>query len=159
MLKDYLKIYNENDKLTSRKWTIWKGDPFIVFHETSKSAEEKILKEGFKTGKELNTGETTNAIFTSQVFENSYVRNSNKGIRIPINIKGLKLMNVDEIPIDNSKKSFEQESYIIRCNAEDGIFPNGYDGIISYHKHGKYKNKIWECVLKPEVAIKRIIKE
>lgn len=151
-LLSYIETIN-----TKRNWKIWKGNDNIVFHETSKKAANIILRDGFKTGKDLKTGEGTHAVFAAQVFDNvSYVRGSNKGVRIPININGLKLLNIDDLPIDKNKKSFEQESYLIKEKVEDGIFPEGYDGVVTYNRT---KNKIYECVLKPEIASKRIIKD
>ena len=130
----------------------------IVYHYTSHKNKDNILKSGFKTGKELNAGERTGAVYATQVNTGvNYNRHGGKTIKIPIDISKIKSLDLDSLPKDPNKHSFEQQDYVTQQNAENGIFPEGYDAV--HRMSSSKKGKIHQIAIKPEVASKFISKE
>ena len=131
-----------------------KYDPNIVVHYTSSKVEPIIRASGFKTGQELGVGETTGAVYASQINTGvNYNRHGGKTVPIRINIQNIKCLELNSLPSDESKPSFEQPAYTVRQNVERGIFPKGYDAIISRRADGK----IHEIAIKPGIATKYMV--
>jgi hypothetical protein len=132
--------------------------PFI-YHETNYRNAINILKEGFKSGRELMKGEKENGIFfsaTDRGQENTaYNRGkSNKRVRIEVSTDGLNLLDTGKLPVDPELHDFQQQWYLtVRNVAENNIFPEGYDGIL--HR-STYSGGIYQIILKKEVATKHM---
>lgn len=133
-----------------------RANPQIVWHETDAENVPNILSEGFKTGKELKTGELVDSVhFTASKNKTgtSYVRGTGRGDRVAVDTSNLKLLDIDSLDDLKGKPSFEQPKYVVRKNAENGVFPEGYDGLVWRNKDGS----IHEVILPKEVANKNII--
>ena len=132
----------------------------FVYHQTCLPNAQEILKDGFKTGYELKKGEHNSGIFFSATFNGQegamYARcdgKSDKLAMVEVDVKGLKLLDSRTLPDDPNLPSFKQPSYTtMRKIKENGVFPNGYDGMVNYG----YTGGIYEIALKPEIANERI---
>lgn len=128
-----------------------KRNPNIVWHETATRNAREIINNGFKTGKELNIGEAVDSIHFS-VGRNtqgaSYIRDGSKGVKLAADISNLNLLDLSKVKKVDGLPSYEQESFIIRKNAEkNGIFPDGYDGM-----YLSSNGKPYEYILRKDVA-------
>jgi hypothetical protein len=153
-LYEYLNNNNKNEFFIN-----YKHDKY-VYHITSKSNESNILKNGFKTGYELNVAEKRHAIFFADKDVNYgiYARNKDGEIyageeigEVCINLKGLNLLNMT---YKNKKGKFENHDKYkyINIKGELDKIPYKIDGTISFLADGR----IYEVALKKEVANKRI---
>lgn len=125
-----------------------KKNPNIVWHETNAKNAKSILSEGFRT--DTGQGELTKAVYASQGKQTTdYVRGGKRAV-IPMDISGLNLLDTTTLKDIPGKRSFEQPAFLARNNAEKGIFPKGYDGILTRNSDGT----IYEVALKQEVANK-----
>jgi hypothetical protein len=139
-----------------------KQNPNIVWHETNAKNVDSILRDGFKTGKELNVGEHTDAVYFSgskgQKWEGAgrikYGYGKGKTAKIPLDISKLKLLDRASLKDIPGLPSYKQPSYLAYRNAEDGIFPEGYDGLIKYNKDGS----VYELALRKDVATSNIVR-
>lgn len=146
--------FKEN-KVYNKFFVEYKYDKF-VFHITSKSVEKVILKDGFKTGHNLNISEKRKAVFFSDLDVNYgiYARNKEGELysgeeigKVGVNIKGLKLLN---LTYQNKKGQFENHIKYRHFNVKGELdkIPFNVQGTISYLEDGK----IYEVVLKKNVA-------
>ena len=121
---------------------------------------DNILKNGFKTGEELNISEKRKAIYFSDKNVNSGLYARNKEVEtyegdevglIKANIKGLKLLNMNYK--ENGEWLFHKKYnlYVIRGELEK--IPYDIDGTISFLKNGD----IFEVALPKEVANRIIV--
>ena len=131
----------------------------IVYHTTGKEIADKIKKEGFKTGQELDVSEKRGAIFFSDLNVNYglYARNREGDLyegqeiaTIPVNIKGLKLLNMN----------FKQKGVFVNHKKYKDFVVCGQldklpycDGSISYLENGL----IYEVALTKETANERMV--
>ena len=127
----------------------------FVCHITSKTKADEILKNGFKTGVELDISEKRKAIYFSDKSVNYgiYARNKEGEIydgdeigEVCINIKGLNLLNMQykENGIFINHKKYKND--VIKGELEN--IPYDIDGTISYLKDGR----IFEVCLFKDVA-------
>lgn len=153
-----IEYLNENKKYDDF-FIVYNIDKF-VYHITSENNAKNIIKNGFKTGFELNVSEKRNAIFFSDKDVNygMYARNKEGEIyvgeeigEIVVNLKGLKLLNM------TYQKNGEFINYnkykIYNVKGELEHIPYDIDGTISYLNDGR----IYEVALKKEVANKVIV--
>lgn len=150
----YLKIF---ENFNNDFYVIYNRDR-IVYHTTSQSCGKIININGFKTGEELNVCEKRKAIYFSDKDVNVgiYARNDEGEayecedmIQIPINIKGLKLLNLNYK--DKSGQYINHKlynNYVVR--GELNKIPLDIDGTISFLNDGK----IFEVCLSKETANK-----
>lgn len=118
----------------------------VIWHQTGINSAKLILKDGFKTGKELQKGEATGAIFfvKNYVKNVSYSRGERRAIYIPCIITDLNIVDTkNELLIKATKLNKEYMNMVnkghwseshaienqIKGNAENGIFPKNIDGI------------------------------
>lgn len=132
--------------------------PDVAFHATSILVLPQILTEGFRV--DLNKGETTKAVYATQVdLGVNYNRDGGKTIKIPLNLSGLKLLDLKDPALyeNDGRPSFQQSWYKIRDQIEaKGIFPKGYDGVFMNTHNSQ---KIHEVILRPDIATKCIIRD
>ena len=153
-----LKYLNESIKYNDFM-VIFKDDRYVS-HITSESNAINIIKNGFKTGKELNVAEKRSAIFFSDSGVNYglYSRNKqgeayegeNVG-EVIVNLKDLKLLNMTykhkgEFVNYNKYKTFNVKGKLEKI-------PYDIDGTISFLEDGN----IYEVALKKDVANKVIV--
>jgi len=154
----YLQFINEN-KSYDDFFIIYKSDRF-VYHITSKTAAEKILKSGFKIGYELNISEKRKAIYFSDKSVNCglYARNKEGEIyenddigEVEINLKNLKLLNMSYRNVNSEFENHKKyKDFVVR--GEIDKIPFDIDGTISFLEDGR----IYEVCLKKEIANKLI---
>ena len=122
----------------------------LLYHGTGEQSAKDILKNGFKTGAELNKGEKTSLISlgTKERAIGVGGRGEKATTQLPISIKGLNLLEVKagEIYPNGLKK------YTAIMN--DG----GYDGIRVIDDIYSGSGKTSEVMLKKDIATKNIIK-
>lgn len=127
----------------------------LVYHITSKTNAEKIIKNGFKTGFELGVSEKRKAVFFSDKDVNYglYARNKEGETyagdevgEIVVNLKGLKLLNMT---YKKDGKFINHNKYKdLNVKGELDEIPYDIDGTISFLEDGR----IYEVALKKEVA-------
>lgn len=133
----------------------YENDKF-VYHITSETAYNSIIKTGFKTGYEMNISEKRKAIYFSDIDVNYGIYGRNKEgelyegediKEVEINIKGLKLLN---LTYKNKKGEFENYKKYSALNTRGELdkIPHNIDGTISYLENGK----IYEVALSKEIA-------
>jgi hypothetical protein len=158
-IKPIYEFLNENNNYNDF-YIIYDNDK-IVYHITSKNVANDIIKNGFKTGYELNISEKRKAIYFSDLDVNYglYARNKEGELyagdeigEVPINIKGLKLLNMTykENGIFINHKKYN--SLVVQGELDK--IPYNIDGTISFLEDGK----IYEVALKKDIANKAIIK-
>jgi hypothetical protein len=131
-------------------------DDRIVYHITSKRVESIILQNGFETGYELNVAEKRKAIYFADIDVNYgiYARNENEGDayygeeigEVPVNIKGLKLLNLSYKVDGNFVNHKKYNNFSVRGELDK--IPFDIDGTISFLEDGR----IFEVALKKDVA-------
>lgn len=128
----------------------------IVFHQTGDRAAAAILKEGFKTGKDLKVAEKRGAIYAAgnTVNEGMYARNEEgaanegqKAAKVAIDIRGLKLFDATKYG-----SMTEIGSQITRGEL-DAFTEQGYDGTVRFLKDGS----VYELALPESIASKRVM--
>lgn len=133
----------------------YESDRF-VYHITSESAYNSIMKNGFKTGYEMNISEKRKAVYFSDIDVNYGIYGRNKESElyegedikeVKINIEGLKLLN---LTYKNKKGDFENHKKYSALNTRGELdkIPYDIDGTISYLENGK----IYEVVLPKEIV-------
>lgn len=152
---------NESTKYRDEFFITFNEDRYVS-HITSENAANKILKNGFKTGYELNVAEKRHAIFfaDNSVNYGMYARNNEfeeyagQDIgEVIVNIKGLKLLNM----------AFEENGILVNYNkykyfhtkGELDKIPYDIDGTISFLEDGR----IYEVALRVDVANKIIVEK
>lgn len=131
----------------------------FIYHQTNISNAINILKNGFKSGYELDKGERDSGIFFAPTDKGQknvvYNRGeNNKLVMVEVSTNNLKLLDTSKLPINTELLSYQQEWYIVTRNIkEKNIFPDGYDGIIIRSEHS---GGIYEIILKPDIANKNL---
>lgn len=155
-LSDYL---NENVK-NNDFIIIYNTDKFVT-HVTSEKRANDIIKNGFKTGFELNVSEKRKAIYFSDSTVNCgiYARNKDGECNehenigeVIVNLKGLNLLNLTYLENGKYVNYIKFNNFSIR--GELNNIPYDIDGTISFLDDGR----IYEVALKKEIANKCIIK-
>lgn len=126
--------------------------PRLIYHETSIENARSILSDGFKTGKDLQKGEGTDAIFFAPSMKGmkgtAYSRGEGRRVRIEVDTSGLNLIDLSSLNSDPSLPSYKQPSYLSKQAIEySGEFPDNYDGA-----YVTTNDSIYEIMLKPSVA-------
>lgn len=156
-MKKYLTYIKENKE--NEFYIIFDYDK-IVYHITSKSAELLIKNNGFLTGEELGVAEKRKAIFFSDKDVNYgiYARNREGETyegeeigEIKINIKGLKLLNMNFKKYGQWINYNKYKDLVVRGDLDS--IPLQIDGTISFLSDGR----IYEVCLKKEVANRVIV--
>lgn len=144
--------------------TEYYDDFFITFNEdryvshiTSEKNANDIMKNGFKTGYELNVAEKRKAIFfaDNDVNYGIYARNkegetySGEEVgEVVVNIKGLKLLNMTYKEDGKFINHQKYKNFNVRGELDE--IPYDIDGTISFLEDGR----IYEVALKKDVANK-----
>jgi hypothetical protein len=158
-IKTTIREYLNENKKYENFFVIYDTDKFVS-HITSETAANKIIKNGFRTGEELNVAEKRNAIFFSDndVNYGLYARNKEgetyegeKIGEIIVNIKGLKLLNMTYKENGNFINYDKYKNFNVKGELEK--IPYDIDGTISFLDDGR----IYEVALKKDVANRIIV--
>lgn len=158
-IKTTIREYLNENKKYENFFVIYDTDKFVS-HITSETAANKIIKNGFRTGEELNVAEKRSAIFFSDndVNYGLYARNKEgetyegeKIGEIIVNIKGLKLLNMTYKENGNFINYDKYKNFNVKGELEK--IPYDIDGTISFLDDGR----IYEVALKKDVANRIIV--
>ncbi len=150
-IREYL---NENKKYYDDFFITFDKDKYVS-HITSEKNVNKIIKNGFKTGHELDVAEKRGAIFfaDNDVNYGLYARNKDGEIysgeeigEVIVNIKGLKLLNMTYQENNKFMNYDKYKNFNVRGELEK--IPYDIDGTISFLGDGR----IYEVVLKKNIA-------
>ncbi len=130
----------------------------VVHHATGSDVAAKIYKEGFKVGKELGSKRTSvrDAVYFADkgMVDNIYARTGEfedyagqKAATIPVNLKGLKLLNLNHKDADG-QLDIAKEHWEHSTMGDLTHLPKGLDGYIGYSADGR----IGEVVLSKDTA-------
>ena len=155
---EIVNVISDNHKLNESKYTPQELGQFI-YHQTNYNNAINILKNGFKTGYELDKGEKNSGIFFSPTDKGQenvvYNRGkNNKLAMVEVSTNGLNLLDTSKLPTNQELLSFQQEWYkLVRNAKEKNIFPDGYEGILH---HSQHDSGIYEIILKQDAANKNM---